>query len=136
MAGPRKQQPPAPKQKRAPAGDDLTFVTKKTRGKKAIPLTIDGEVFNCRPSLPAPVLYEHTKLLKALEVMQPGAEANVAAADAILGFFKLAMGEEEFERFWAFLSEDGRETEWDTLGEMHRALLRRYGKRPTGRSSG
>lgn len=114
--------------------DELVFETRSSRRKKQVPITVDGETFMGRPSLAGPVIYEHTKLLRVASMMEPGAEANAAAADALLGFFLLVLGKEEYARFWEFCTT--HEVEWELLGEIHRKLLVRYSKRPTGPSSG
>lgn len=121
---------------RAKGDDELVFETRKQRRKKKVTFTLDGEVFTCRPSLPAPVLYEHTQLLRSAAAMDPGVEANIEASNAILGFLKLALGDAEYERFWTFVSNPDRETDWDDLAAIQRALLKRYAARPTGPSSG
>jgi len=102
---------------------------KSFKGGKAVseyePVEFDlnDQTFKCKPALQGAVLLEF--------VAKVDGDSGGAAANALYGFFKDAMEEDEYQRFRDYLKQPDLIIEMSTIGEIASWLVEEYTNRPT-----
>ena len=83
----------------------------------------DGQDFTCYSALPGSALLEF--------VSDADSGEGGRASESILRFFKAAMPETEYERFYALIKRPDRVTPMDALADISTWLVEVYAERPT-----
>ena len=84
---------------------------------------LDGQDFTCYSVLPGTALLEF--------VSDADSGEGGRASESILRFFKAAMPETEYERFYALIKRPDRVTPMDALADISTWLVEVYAERPT-----
>lgn len=93
------------------------------RDQEAVTFDLYDETFTCKPAVQGAAL------------LRFGTESQENAAEAVMTFFALCMGEEEFDRFKGLIESEDKIVDATTLGEIAGYLVGEYSSRPTERSS-
>ena len=94
---------------------------------EAVTFRLDGQTFTCYSMIPGSALLEF--------VSDADSGEGGRASESILRFFKAAMTEEEYARFYALIKRPDRVTPMDVLAEISTWLVEVYSERPTKRPS-
>lgn len=84
---------------------------------------LDGQDFLCYPVLPGSALLEF--------VSDADSGEGGRASESILRFFKAAMAEDEYERFYTLIKRPDRVTPMEVLADISTWLVEVYSDRPT-----
>ena len=90
---------------------------------EAVTFRLDGQNFTCYSMIPGSALLEF--------VSDADSGEGGRASESILRFFKAAMTDEEYTRFYALIKRADRVTPMETLAEISTWLVEVYSERPT-----
>lgn len=115
-----------------PAAPPSADIRDFSKPRKRVAFTIDGDVFEAPPVLPAMVLMEYTKTFNAHKDSDDPADQMAS----MTGVLELILRPASYKLFMARLSDPERPIDLEQLQQVIEFVMEEYGMRPTQLPSG